>query len=407
MIIRKLTPTFSNLPIKEQTSPVVLPATSKPSPTLSQNKFYKYLAFLLVLIGGYKDVNPEKIETQILITPTLRNISHPKNKKEADIDRQLAHLEEHLFNEHLLNTIDILGDLFEAPNGKGLAAQTLLSKRLTPEIFPVLWNKVFLEGPDEVIVAEFTKPGGFTSDDFGRGLRLILRKEIGGLNTSTLLCLDYNAKTKKLEFPQDFFFNDNRKIIPDAVRMLLQYDVQPTQEELKKYKKSYAVDYLRSGFFGTTISAEIDDTSRVLDFHIYPTRDQNGDHPVGRDGKTISVVSLLSCIGCHESKKGFGSTYTSFEEMQRDIHLQKNQDLAIKHFLEFVEGNKHFDTPQEKADALTNLDKMLHKPKENLPSLLPSGFLEALAKKQNTLTQPSLVLNRYNALSLSAITKNR
>ncbi len=407
------------LPAKKQIRPDG--TLSKPAPkTLSQSlgsRFYKGMALLLVLVGGCKDANSEKrekapqqnIQVSLSMTPTVSNLTHLQNKKDkdAEIDRKLAHIENHLFHDHLLNTVDTLGDLFELSNGKGLTAQSLLNKRLTPEVFPVLWKKVLLEGPDEVIVAEFTEPGAFTGEDFARGLRLVLRKEINGLNTSTLLCLDYDEKTGRLKFPEDFFFDDNRKIVPDAIRMLVQYDVPPTKEEFKKHEKAYVNDYFTTGFFGTAISAEIDDSSKVIDLHIYPTRDKNGEYPTGKTGKTIDTVLLSSCVGCHESKKGFGTTGTSFERLQRDIHLQENQDLATEHFLSFTGKNKSFSTPEEKTKTLTTLRGLLHHPKKNLLELLPPGLVETLKRKDETITQPSSVLNRYNALGFLKLTKNK
>ncbi len=422
MIISRSTPvqqSFSNLSGRKQIRPANFAETQKSaSKTLSQvvgSNFYRGMAFLLILMGGCKDAGSEKeeksppldIQAQASFVPSI-NLSH--SKKDAEINRQLAYLEKHLFDEHLLSTVDILGDLVDASNGKGLTAQMLLSKRLTPEIFPVLWNKVFLDGPDKVIVAEHTELGNFSqSNDFGRGLRLILRKKVGDLNTSTILFLDYNEKTKKLEFPQDFFFNDKRRIIPDAMRTLIEYDVKPTPQQLKEHKTIHSNDYLSAGLFGTTISAEIDTkTPEVVDFHILPTRDKNNYYFAGKDGKTINSVSSLACIGCHgDRREGFGSTDTSYEEIQRDLHLPSYQEAAIKHFLQTTAKTKHFDSKEEMTEVLGDLERKLHAPKNNLSALLPTGFFEAMKRKQTTIIHPSLVLERYNALGSTTLTKAR
>ena len=382
-MVTKLTPLRAghSVPTTKKHRPANLPFVSKNTSSLlpinTDNNFYKFIAFLLMLMGG------------------CNNPQFTKEGKEPN--KKSSHLEKNIFDGHLLITLDQFDEL-DRP-GKSLNAQKLLSKRLTSEMLPVL-NKILSEGPDEVIIAEYTNPGKFHGEDFGRSLRLILRKEFRGLNTSTILFLDYNEKTKRLEFPQDFFFNDSRKIIPDAMRMLIEYDVQPTSKELKGHKREYYVDHLNSGFFGTTISAQIDDkTSRVNDFHIYPTRDNNGNEPVGKNGKNIGVVSMLGCIGCHEKRKGFGSTGTSFEEMQRNVHLQENQDIAISHFLESTGKNKHFSSPEEKLKILHKLRTMLQNPKENLHNILPPGYLESLKDKQRILEHPSSVLSRYDSIS--------
>jgi hypothetical protein len=389
---------------KKQFRPTGSPAPKGTSPNSisepSGNNFYKLMALLLLMMSGCNEATTKKegespIQENIVANP-LNPILKIKTNS-TDIDRRIIEARKNLFNKHLLLTIDELSDLHDDAYrvGRGLPSQMLISKRLEAEMFPVLWSKVFLEGPDEVMVAEFSEPGEFHGEDFGRGLRLILRKQIGGLNTSTILFLDYNEKTKKLEFPQDFFFNDKRRIIPDAMRMLIEYDVQPTAEELKGHKRKYYTDYLNSGFFGTTISAQIDDkTPRVNDFHIYPTRDDNDEQPVSKDGRSIGVVSLLGCVGCHERKEGFGSTGTSFEKLQRDVHLRENQNLAIKHFLKSIEGRKYFDSPQERTEILADLETKLQNPRENLLDLMPTGFLDALKMKQSTFTHPSSVLNR-------------
>ena len=371
----------------------------------SIGSFSKLITFLLLLMTGCNNIQPTKQEEKTLTLPNHSRLNPSIAKNKDHIDRELEDLTKNLFRGHLLIDVDRFGELIYDPNGKALIAQELLSERLTPEIFPVLWNKVFLEGPDEIIVAKHTELGNFNqSDDFGRGLRLILRRKVGDLNISTILFLDYNEETKKLEFPNDVFFRDKRRIIPDAMRTLIEYDVRPTNEQLKGHKKNYNYDHLSSGFFGTTISAEIEDkTPKVLDLHIHPTRDKNDEYPLGKNGRFLDSVSLLSCIGCHgkneEGEKGFVSIGTSFEETQRTVHHRSHQKKAIKGFIEDTDKNKRFGSEQEKTAILRNLEKQLHSPKKNFKALLPTGLFKALERKQNRITNPSTVFNRYNVPS--------
>ena len=343
----------------------------------------------------------------------------PKNQeKEAreDVDSaiEFAHLKENIFNGHLLDTLDRLDPFVYSSKGKAIEGQMLLSKRLEPEVFPLLWNKVFLEGPDQVIVAEHTKLGDFnSSNDFGRGLRLVLRKKVGELNISMILFLDYNERTKKLEFPEDIFFNEERKIVPDVMRTLIDYDVAPTAEQLKGRKKTSYTNHLDLGFFGTTFAAELDEeTSRLTNFHIYPTKNKNDEHPLGRDGRSIQAVSLLSCIGCHgdnkkneankEGGEGFIGTLTSFEETQRSLADPSHQHKAIIDFIAKTRTSKHFNSPEEENAILGDLEIKLRNPKVNLHDLLPTGFLETFERKQRTFQ--SEILRRYNAIALSRLT---
>lgn len=374
------------------------------------NKLYRFMTFLLVLLGGCNQIKSEKEEEKTLqqraqiLEVRPDTVFKPLTTKDIDVEGKLAQLQKDFFKRNLLVTIDeidaLSGHYYKV--GKGLVPQMLLNKRLTPEVFPVLWNKVFVDGPNKAIIAEFTEPGEFApGSDFGRGLRLVLRKKVGELNISTILFLDYNEKTKRLEFPHDFFFKDKKNLIPDAMRTLIEYDVKPSKEELKRHTKIYSNDFVQAEFFGTTISAEIDDkSSSVVDFHIHPTRDAYDNAPLGIDGKALGVTSLLSCIGCHESKReGFIGTDTSFEEMQRTLHLPAHQDTAIKDFLKYVRKNKHFDSTKDRTKILDDLEKKLRNPKENLSDLLPTGFLEALERKQSTFTHQSSVLDRYHAIS--------
>ena len=419
MIIRKSSPIIQGqpdlLPTKEA-RPINPPVAKEATVSGSPNKFYKFTALLLLLMGGCKDVQPEKQEETTLqqnlttqASNRLTQITPATSKKESESDREIVYFQKHLFDGHLLGTLDRLGELVYNPDGKALIGQTLLSKRLEPEVFPVLWNKVFLEGPDKVIVAEHTELGNFSqSNDFGRGLRLVLRKKVGELNISTILFLDYNERTKKLEFPEDVFFND-KKIVPDVMRTLIDYDVVPTAEQLKGRKKDYYNNHLDLGFFGTTFAAELDEkTSRLTNLHIYPTKDKNDEHPLGRDGRTINAVSLLSCIGCHGDNKkggeGFIGTFTSFEETQRSLPDPSHQDKAIKDFITKTKSSKHFNSPEEKRAILENLEAMLRNPKDNLHNLLPTGFLETLERKQSAFIDQSVILRRYNAIALPRLT---
>lgn len=422
MITTKLTPSAVGIlpsAIKRETrppekdTPSALEKVAKSAPLSPGNRFYKLMAFLLVLVGGCKDSNTDiptncalnqVVQNQLLLPPDTTT------KKDAEIEREFAHLERNLFNGHLLDTLDRLEKFAYDSNGKAIDGQMLLSKRLEPEVFPLLWSKVFVEGPDQVIVAEHTKLGEFSSsNDFGRGLRLVLRKKVGELNISTILFVDYNEKTKKLEFPEDIFFNEKRNIVPDVMRTLIDYDVPLTPEQLKERKRNPYNNHLDSGFFGTTFAAELDKkTSRLINFHIYPTKDENDEHPIGRDGRSIHAVSLLSCIGCHGDNKkggeGFIGTFTSFEETQRSLPEPSHQDKAIRDFIAKTRTSKHFNSPEEEKAILVNLELMLRNPKDNLHNLLPTGFLETLERKQSNFTDQSTILRRYNAIALPRLT---
>ncbi len=422
MITTKLTPSTVGIstptvkreirPPEKDTHPA-LERADKSSTSSLDNRFYKLMAFLLILIGGCKDSKPDKPEGDILnqvVQNQLLLPPDPTNKRDVEFEKEFAHLEKNLFSGHLLDTLDKLDKFVYDSNGKAIDGQMLLSKRLEPEVFPLLWNKVFLEGPDQVIVAEHTKLGEFSSsNDFGRGLRLVLRKKVGELNISTILFLDYNERTKKLEFPEDIFFNDKRKIVPDVMRTLIEYDVAPTPEQLKGRKKNYDNNHLDIGFFGTTFAAELDEkTSKLTNFHIYPTKDENDEHPIGRNGRTINAVSLLSCVGCHGDNKkdgeGFIGTFTSFEETQRSLQNPSHQDKAIRDFIAKTKSSKHFNSPEEERAILGSLETMLRNPKDNLHKLLPTDFLETLERKQSTFTDQSPLLRRYNAIALPRLT---
>ena len=368
-------------------APEIIPKTKA---ITSTGSFYKVMASLLVLIGGCREVANEKKEVNQLQKDIVINRLDPPqkslpSKKKYDIDRKLSETKKDLFKNNLLLTLDKLSDLYNDAYrvGKGVPTQMLMGERLESEIFPVLWNHVFVAHPDKVIVAEFSEPGEFASgSDFGRGLRLVLRKKVGDLNISTILFLDYNEKTKKLEFPTDFYFHNG--LVPDVMRTLIEYDIPPMEEELRGHSKDSAY-HVNSGFFGTTISASVDSkTHRVRGLHVYPTRNAEDKAPLGIDGQGLAVTSLLSCIGgCHDHNEGkrdsFAATFTSFADFQESIHLPHHQKSVIKDFLKYV-SKKRFDSPEEKTEVLTDLEKTLRFPKENLSRLLPLGFSETLEK---------------------------
>src|SRR3989338_7173770 len=204
----------------------------------------------------------EGLEKKAEFTPAPQNhvLVEDTSGKKDNFDKRLAAVEAQLYRRNLLDLHNELYDLYErgAKTGRAVRPQKLLGKRLEAEVFPVLHSKVFSGIPDEVIVAEFTKPGVFDAGgDFGRGLRVIFRKKVGEYNTSTIMFLDYNEKTKRIEFPQDTFYKERPNLVPDAMRMLVEYDVKPAKESLKsnQYENDYYIDL---GFIGTTISAELE-----------------------------------------------------------------------------------------------------------------------------------------------------
>lgn len=312
--------------------------------------------------------------------------------KGDNFDIRLAAAEAQLYRRNLLDLHNELYDLFEtgSKTGRAVRPQELLGKRLESEVFPVLHSKIFSGIPDEVIIAEFTEPGVFDAGgDFGRGLRVIFRKKVGGYNTSTIMFLDYNEKTKRIEFPQDISYKERPNLIPDAMRTLVEYDVKPPAESLRS--KQYDTDwYTNAGFIGTTISARLEPkTGRLKGLEIYPASDRSGEPSLG--GNT----SFWGCMGCHTRRTGFfGDPSISYFETQRDIHL--HQDKAIDAFLKHVGENKYFDSPQERVQTLERLGTQLRSPKENLDAILPTGFLDILGRQQEGLVHSSNILKQYS-----------
>ncbi|GEM_PF-3783647 len=325
------------------------------------------------------------------LNPAPQNHALVKGEKD-NFDRRLAAVEAQLYRRNLLDLHNELYDLYEigSKTGKAVRPQELLGKRLEAEVFPVLYSKVFSGKPDEVIIAEFTKPGVFDAGgDFGRGLRIILRKKVGEFNTSTIMFLDYNEKTKRIEFPQDMFYKEQPNLVPDAMRMLVEYDVKPAKESLKpkQYENDYYIDL---GFIGTTISAELEPkTGKLRGLEIYPASDSSGEPSL------VGNASFWGCMGCHTRRTGFfGDPFISYHETQRDIHL--HQGKAIGDFLRHVSENKQFDTPGEKAQTLERLRMQLANPRENLDAILPTNFLDVLHRQQKGLVHSSSILKRYN-----------
>jgi hypothetical protein len=346
------------------------------------------VALLGALLSASACKNNDGLEKAEL-NPALQNHASVKGD---NFDSRIAVAEAQLHRRNLLDLHNELYDLYEigSKTGRAVRPQELLGKRLEAEVFPVLHSKIFSGIPDEVIIAEFTEPGIFDAGgDFGRGLRVIFRKKIGEYNTSTIMFLDYNEKTKRVEFPHDIFYKEHPNLVPDAMRMLVEYDVKPPVESLKS--KQYDTDwYTNTGFIGTTISARLEPrTGRLRRLEIYPASDSSGEPSLAGN------ASFWGCMGCHTRQTGFfGDPSISYFETQRDIHL--HQDKAIDAFLKHVGENKHFDSPQEKTQTLERLGTQLRSPKENLDAILPTGFLDVLGRQQEGLVHRSSILRQYS-----------
>ena len=324
-----------------------------------------------------------------------------------EIDQRLQATNNHLFDRHLLAVLDDIdiANFFGAKSGRGHIAHNLLSKRLTQEVFPVLHKKIALEGPDEVIVAEFTPLGEFhAGGDFGRGLRLVLRKEANGQNMSVIMFLDYNEKTNRLEFVQDTF--SSPRVVIDAFRFLGEYDV-PIPEDVARAAKEDPLDhfYLHAGMLGTTFSAELaPDSPRVVDLQINPTKDAFHKPLTDPKGQQIAGnASQFGCIGCHEPQRGFAGEFTSFEPIQKSLHLPKHQAQARTDFIRHVRETKFFKSPQHKRKTTDRLKRQLSNPKTYWRELMPTGFFDALEAKQKEMTHSSALLSRYNQSSVSSL----
>lgn len=322
------------------------------------------------------------------------------SQQATNIHPDLLKLRSQMLDYPLLQFLDKLEVLRETndPSFNELYVQMLIKERLAPEVFPVLWEKMFSGTPDEVIVAGYSELGEFgLSDDWGRGLKLVLRKQVGKYNISTILFLDYNPKTKKLEFPEDLYYKRYPEYVPDAMRILIEYDKDIALGDVFHTRGKLLADRVQSKVIGISIAAKVDPSSKaVLDLDILPTVDEKDSVLKDqKDREMTSLVDVWSCTHCHAGGYGFLHEFP----FDSQLHVHEHGDSARTAFKDvLVQNPTTYKFSGNSDTALDALVKKLKSPENNFKDLLPTGLLDVLKAKSQAVTHRSSVMEMYRGL---------
>jgi len=327
------------------------------------------------------------------------SVESKQNLRNFCLNPELVELENKLFDYPLLQFLDRLEALRDKddPSLDEVFIQELVRKRLTPEVFPVLWEKLFKEGPDEAIIAGYSEPGELgLSDDGGRGLRLVLRKAVGKYNLSTILFLDYNPRTKKLEFPNDLYFKKFPNYVPDAMRVLIEYDKDISEKDLLNAAQTLKRERVEQRLVGIPIAAKVSpETKSVIDLEILPTTDSEGFSELDHKGQQmVGLMDFWSCTHCHFGGHAFPEVLAGSN--QKQLNLSRYSNRAIDNFINAIGSDSTYAlTNADRDKVLEEIRLKLKDPKANLKALLPSDFLKVLEAKSNSVQRKSSVIEMY------------